>query len=89
MKRIRGRAGGLPPAGLDQALSCKKNEEEAGASPPSRPVTPVTSSDCKLEAVYHVHFGSLPVLSRDDGHNFSTTHFSHSGLRALQICLPW
>ena len=31
----------------------------------------------------------MPVFRNEDGHNFSTGHSAHSGLRALQIFLPW
>src|ERR1700686_3629197 len=79
---------GLPPPVSIRLFAAREMKERGQAHLP-RPVILFTFSDCKLEAVYHVHFGSLPVLSRDDGHCFSTTHLSHSGLRALQICLPW
>jgi len=34
------------------------------------------------------HSGSCPVFRRDEGQYRSTTHFSQSGLRALQTRLP-
>jgi hypothetical protein len=87
VKRV-GKVGLPPPVSI--RLFAAREMKEARASPPSRPnMILSTFSNCKLETVYHVHFGSLPVLSRDDGHIFSTTHLSHRGLRALQICLPW